>query len=672
MMDVSPENDGDTGDNPIPTVPRLDTDPSPMRRINKIYVTTRRASGELHLQSVLQHMDRRLQVLPDLVMFSGTFGLMILSVCVLLVLLSQNMFERQVINLNAQLADTYHWAPYGQSCVLRADGFVPDSCDNRTAAVVPSHIFPIVGAVLGTQWLAELKTAGGALFVTTCVIGGTVDVGWTDLQFLAGYDSYPDCLPTAPQDVAGIAMLESTVRDGEGYYLITLFADLDKRMKQYVYANSDGTSQNLISKVRRIVIAGDGNVGMDAFGGTNNVITSKPLGERYLVTGFCVSVIQELSDAKDKLELTGWSQGKFSALPVVPAWSCGHVVSNASELVAFQAILSVLSLWFFAGDVYITIEGLRGLFTGKPILKYAVLSGLERRKLLLACIVANSMPGLLYMDVSRMYFHSVNGFKLYALSSIMVANFVAFGSLLALSVVDMLVSYVKTFSICVGYSAPVFIVMSIVWMAAAWCNDDNFLDAYNKFYTAPSVIGFWVHDAYYASGSYAPGGTLPIANYLTESILTAVGCSFGVSIAISSLHRWLLHKHWFVSTAWAQSNSLLQKLRLPSFITALPLDPFNAIKIGNTMYCKPSTLALMGYTTVERKKQEMHSVKENDGEEPPQKPHFVVSIYALVPALVLPVSQVRSIGAIMKNQFAHESRKLERKAYRYTRGGCVG
>ncbi|RHY25200.1 hypothetical protein DYB32_010045 [Aphanomyces invadans] len=362
---------------------------------------------------------------------------------------------------------------------------------------------------------------------------------------------------------------------------------------------------------------------------------------RYLVTGFCVSVIQELSDAKDKLELTGWSQGraglvatrvlcpsssvfifhdvvpgKFSALPVVPAWSCGHVVSNASELVAFQAILSVLSLWFFAGDVYITIEGLRGLFTGKPILKYAVLSGLERRKLLLACIVANSMPGLLYMDVSRMYFHSVNGFKLYALSSIMVANFVAFGSLLALSVVDMLVSYVKTFSICVGYSAPVFIVMSIVWMAAAWCNDDNFLDAYNKFYTAPSVIG--------------------------QLDLDMKNADTGA---------------WFVSTAWAQSNSLLQKLRLPSFITALPLDPFNAIKIGNTMYCKP---------------REMHSVKENDGEEPPQKPHFVVSIYALVPALVLPVSQVRSIGAIMKNQFAHESRKLERKAYRYTRGGCVG
>ncbi|RHY25198.1 hypothetical protein DYB32_010044, partial [Aphanomyces invadans] len=205
------------------------TDPSPMRRINKIYVTTRRASGELHLQSVLQHMDRRLQVLPDLVMFSGTFGLMILSVCVLLVLLSQNMFERQVINLNAQLADTYHWAPYGQSCVLRADGFVPDSYGTA------QH-----GAVLSR--LQQMRQ---------------------------------------PDRCRRPFSHFSHRRRGVGNAMAGRTQDRYARFKQYVYANSDGTSQNLISKVRRIVIAGDGNVGMDAFGGTNNVITSKPLGERY-------------------------------------------------------------------------------------------------------------------------------------------------------------------------------------------------------------------------------------------------------------------------------------------------------------------------------------------------------------------------------------------------------
>ncbi|RHY03883.1 hypothetical protein DYB25_009554 [Aphanomyces astaci] len=39
------------------------------------------------------------------------------------------MFKRQVVTVNAQLADTYFWAPCGQSCVLTSAGFTPNSYD---------------------------------------------------------------------------------------------------------------------------------------------------------------------------------------------------------------------------------------------------------------------------------------------------------------------------------------------------------------------------------------------------------------------------------------------------------------------------------------------------------------------------------------------------------------
>ncbi|RHZ38653.1 hypothetical protein DYB26_014046 [Aphanomyces astaci] len=267
----------------------------------------------------------------------------------------QGMFKRQVVTVNAQLADTYFWAPYGQSCILTSDGFTPNSYD--CSALSPP------------------------LFVL--------------IVFL--YDYFPECLPTEPQDVAGMAMLETTIRDThvDGLYFLTLYADLDPSMTVYSYVNSDGTTQNLIENIKRTLISVDGQVETDKLG-RDYIITSRPL----------------------------------------------------DEVIVLQAMSSFLSLWFFAGDMFITIEGLGGLLSGAPVLKYTVLSGLERRKVptyqhppltalcflqwLLVCIVVNSMPGLLYMDVSRIYYYSTNGFKIYVLSSIMVANFFTFGFFIAL------------------------------------------------------------------------------------------------------------------------------------------------------------------------------------------------------------------------------------------------
>ncbi|CAK4717389.1 unnamed protein product [Aphanomyces euteiches] len=178
--------------------------------------------------------------------------LIFLPMLTLIVLVFHGMFDRLVVSVNSQ-TESFFWSDYGQSCALNGAGWVLNTCDAATMAVAPDNIFATVGTVLSQQWSKEIAEAGGKLYVTTCVLGGTSDVGWTDMQFIAGYDYFPACLPAAPQDVAGMAMLETTIRDGhvDGLYLITLYSDLDPSMTVYSYANSDGTLQNLMANPKR-------------------------------------------------------------------------------------------------------------------------------------------------------------------------------------------------------------------------------------------------------------------------------------------------------------------------------------------------------------------------------------------------------------------------------------
>ncbi|KAF0714612.1 Aste57867_3787 [Aphanomyces stellatus] len=108
---------------------------------------------------------RRATVLPGLTMFICTLSLVFLSIVLLAILISQGMFERLVVNANAQIG-SYFWAPYGQSCHLTSDGFVPNSCDADTASVIPATPFASVGTTLASQWAAEL-TQGRSLTLTS-------------------------------------------------------------------------------------------------------------------------------------------------------------------------------------------------------------------------------------------------------------------------------------------------------------------------------------------------------------------------------------------------------------------------------------------------------------------------------------------------------------------------
>ncbi|KAG9409306.1 hypothetical protein AC1031_019557 [Aphanomyces cochlioides] len=243
--------------------------------------------------------------------------------------------------------------------------------------------------------------------------------------------------------------------------------------------------------------------------------------------------------------------------------------------------------------------GLRGVLRGKPVLTYTILSGLERRKvcylvfaawaitklqLLLIFIVLNAMSGLLYADIARIYYFTTNGFKIWCLSIIMVANFFSFGVVLAVSLLDMIPLRLQH---VVSYSAPVFLSASIAAISIACCNDSLFQYATNMFYAAPTYITLHANDADWPCGSYTAEGTPPSVKHIMSSIVQPLVVSFVCSLVLSTVYRLVSHKRVFMALGWCKTNSFLTFAKTPNFITALPLEQTNAIKIGNKMFCKP-------------------------------------------------------------------------------------
>ncbi|EQC25346.1 hypothetical protein SDRG_16757 [Saprolegnia diclina VS20] len=310
-----------------------------------------------------EHGRKKLSALGRIGSNLSAGALILLSLLTLIVLITQGMFDRLVMSNNGQSAD-YFWAPYSETCALAPTGWVPNSCSALEANATTPDAWAALGHILATQWSAELEEAS-SLYISTCIVGGNTAVGWGVLIFIAGYDAYPACIPTTGgQPIAGIAMLETTVRDDHGVYLLTLYSDKNATMQSITHhRNTDGTSQDIVSTPLRTAIATDGSYSADATG-TDFIVLSTPLTTRYTVNVYCISQIQVASS----LGLPGWSQGKHGGIPVTPAWLCGNQVSNASELIAFQMILIVLTVLALNGDFYITLEGIRGLIAGKPVL----------------------------------------------------------------------------------------------------------------------------------------------------------------------------------------------------------------------------------------------------------------------------------------------------------------
>ncbi|KAH9098432.1 hypothetical protein Ae201684P_017644 [Aphanomyces euteiches] len=246
------------------------------------------------------------------------------------------------------------------------------------------------------------------------------------------------------------------------------------------------------------------------------------------------------------------------------------------------------------------------------------------------------MPGLLYADIARIYYFTTNGFKIWCLSIIMVANFFSFGLVLAVSLLDMIPLRLQH---VVSYSAPVFLSASIAAISVACCKDSLFQYATNMFMRLQHISRV-VHCRRNSNVSETHHELHRPASRRLVCMLTCLESS-------------VMHRRVFMALGWCKTNSFLTFAKTPNFITALPLEQTNEIRIGNKMFCKPSP-------------ESVASDKSNA-----TSPHRVISIYALVASMLFP-SFVQQYGTISNNEFTQKTKKkLEKKKYNHTRGACV-
>ncbi|KAG9402145.1 hypothetical protein AC1031_007849 [Aphanomyces cochlioides] len=136
---------------------------------------------------------------------------------------------------------------------MNSIGFISASCSAKKTAVLPGQVWNTIGKRLAEQWLAVSSTP---YYVTTCIKSPKEDTGWVALVFIAGYDAFPLCQPpSGSQEIVGMAMVETTVREEypNGAYMLTLFAD--KTMNEsVVYPNSKDGTDLMIANFNRSLI----------------------------------------------------------------------------------------------------------------------------------------------------------------------------------------------------------------------------------------------------------------------------------------------------------------------------------------------------------------------------------------------------------------------------------
>ncbi|RHY21738.1 hypothetical protein DYB32_009721 [Aphanomyces invadans] len=571
-------------------------------------------------------------------------GLVVLSLVTIVVLVSAGMFARRA-NINDITFDSTHFHAFGQTCRLDAAGFVPATCSDDEIATMLSPAWRALGQSLATHWQVD-----SPLFVTSCVRGPPDNVGWASLTFVAGYDAFPHCVPSTngPQDIAGLAMAETTVRDEYpmGAYVVTVWSDkLMQTSERHV--NTDGTVDLVMSNIKRSLISIDGALSDDV-DGINTVITSSPVGGR---------------ESKKVVSLT---------------WDTGHVVANATELISIQVLLSLLAMGLISSDFYLTVQGLRGFLQQKPVMTYDLLAGLERRKLLLIVVTLAALPSLLYADVARIYRGTANGDLIWSLSIVLVGMFFTFATLVVLVAVQHVPS---PWPCClVSFSPGVFSYSTIVSLIVVW--HSRYESVAIGFNDAPMQLGMNFSGVVRPTGAYSADGAETVVAHNLAGTATAVAVCLAVSVAYSTLVRVSMTGRVFLHTSWTSTNGFLNQCRLPRWITGLPLDQTNAIKIGNKLFCKPSTQAVLGFAVVVDVAADRYHVQSDQSAKTASfSKHTLtlIPVYWLVPtlarvfAVVPPWMTPRIFGTIDKNMFAHSSRDkhLDHRTYVHCRGACV-
>ncbi|KAH9118648.1 hypothetical protein AeMF1_008310, partial [Aphanomyces euteiches] len=234
--------------------------------------------------------------------------------------------ELHDVSSDAKLVTTY-----GTSCRMDAKGYISATCLPIETTTTGEPAWIAIGEQLALKWQAMSELP---YYVMTCVKTKPTNSGQVALVFLVGYDSFPRCqLSNGPQEIAGIAMLETTIRDifQDGVFMLTLFADKTVPKTQ-THTNSDGSTTELIASINHMLIATNGSVLNDPIG-MNGVQSFTPLGNNFKVSTYSFPVDGILVDYLEKLVV-----------------NYIYTVDNYVELTCLQLEFLIVGTMLISGD----------------------------------------------------------------------------------------------------------------------------------------------------------------------------------------------------------------------------------------------------------------------------------------------------------------------------------
>ncbi|KAG9402139.1 hypothetical protein AC1031_007843 [Aphanomyces cochlioides] len=549
------------------------------------------------------------------------------------------MFHRRGI-LNDLNYDINLMHGYGSTCLMDSHGFINGTCSAKEVAIAPDPAWTAIGKRLAQQWLAETSSP---YFVTTCIKSPKENSGWVALVFLAGYNTFPLCQPpSGPQEIAGMAMSETAIRDEypNGAYTLTVFAD--KTMNESAVDTS----------------------------GITRAKYSNPLGDRYRITWYAYATVLDITSRIDS-SIKWWNIGRKSKKIVTMTWDRGHDIANGVEPLTIQLVLVILANLSIISDFHLTYKGLKGFLAGKPVMTYDLGSGLERRRLPTLLTVFGYLPAILYPDVARIYFETPEGGTFWLMSSTLIGAFFVCTLFMSVGVVQSIPCPSKHL---VSFSSVLFsnMVMPIIinfWMSQYAIVADT-IDSF------PFELAFNISGVLRPSGAYSNVGVVPVITIMAPPSAAIVLFCLLVSILFSGIHRKIKHGTFLLNIEWTSTNSFLDQCGMPRWITGLPLDQHNMVKIGNKMFCKPSLQTILGYASVRpiSAVQEVKAGTNSDNE----ATTILISVYALIPVLLslhrwLPKWASPAIfGYVTKNKFvAGNDNRLSLERFENFKGTCV-
>ncbi|OQR85952.1 hypothetical protein THRCLA_22990 [Thraustotheca clavata] len=557
------------------------------------------------------------------------------------------------------------------TCSLHSNGIYSSDC-NRTLTLTSSNVITSIGKLITSQ-LTQFP-----VYLTTCKTSSNTTTFGAIVFLIANINV--ECSINNNPNILGLALLETTFNDTMPMFILTLYIDQNSPPSE-LRIDTSGYVTVVASSTTKHLISADGLVTtLATYNHSNWYFESQPLSSRYTFNHSCVSeVIYEATIPSPYIY-----KGLYSNNNLYIGWTCKHQLVHSMEISIAQMILIPIILHLVNGDLFLTLLGWHGIMKRQPVLTYDFISGMERRKLLLVLLSIVRIPALGYIEVTRLYLYTKVQFAVHCVAVLMAGGLPVYVCVLSIFIIQRLPALPKFKHKAIRIALP-FLTLGTMFLSVlvACYFDDAQLNLQGAIWQRNASLTIQIGGQDIALGAYTNNNVPSAKNILVKPILL----SFTIMLSLSLFWPILLQRQLIVDMTYFDRNEFLSKLFVPSYITVLPLYESDCIKVGNKLFCKPSTLALLGYASIEERNVPVTSkiaVSRRDSKagietigHTRSEPSFIImSMYDLLPALLPHQFHCPSIvGWIQNYQYkvAPKNTKIDKYTkYKPTKGLCVG